>query len=80
MDKLDEIEGKKEKKTKLRGSALIEESLVEVTEENIHKYSLKDVVLPLVGYKVRFPKNEEMSVIIFDIMNKDGVNMQMFEQ
>lgn len=40
---------------KLRGGALLEEILVDVTEENIHNYTLKDVVLPLVGYKIKFP-------------------------
>ena len=80
MEKMEEQKEKKESKHRNRGNEAIEEILVEVTEENISKYTLKDVILPLVGFKVRFPKNEEMCVIMFDIMQKDGITIQKFEQ
>ena len=75
MEKMEEQKEKKESKHRNRGNEAIEEILVEVTEENISKYTLKDVILPLVGFKVRFPKNEEMCVIMFDIMQKDGITI-----
>ena len=28
-----------------------------VTEENLHEYLLSDVVLPLPGFSVKYPKN-----------------------
>ena len=28
-----------------------------VTEENIHKFSIVDVVLPLPGFSIKYPKN-----------------------
>ena len=57
----------------------MEEVLVEVTEGNIHKYTLKDVVLPLIGYKIKLPKNEHLNQIMFDIMNKDNISLNKFE-
>ena len=54
--------------------------MVDVTEENISKFSFKDVVLPLVGHKTRFPKNEEIKQIILDLLAKDGITLDMFAQ
>lgn len=35
----------------------IEEVLIDVTAENIHKYTLNDVVMPIIGFKTRMPNN-----------------------
>jgi len=62
-----------------RASIELEKALVDVNEENFAKFSLKDVVLPLVGHKTRFPQNEEMKQIILDLLKKDGITLEMFE-
>ena len=38
----------------------IEESLIEVNEQNINKFTLDDIVMPLVGYKTKLPANLEL--------------------
>ena len=35
----------------------IEEVLIDVTAENIQKYTLNDVVMPIIGFKTRMPNN-----------------------
>jgi tRNA(Glu) U13 pseudouridine synthase TruD len=58
----------------------IEDALVEVTPENIHKYTIKDVVMPIVGYRTRMPNNEELKKIILDIMAEDKITEETFEK
>jgi tRNA pseudouridine13 synthase len=55
-----------------------EKDMVLVTEQNISKYTMEDVVLPIVGHKIRMPENEEMNKIILDIMAKDNITMDHF--
>ncbi len=50
-----------------------------MTEENIHKFTFKDVVLPLVGHKTRFPAYDELNKIMIDFMYKDGITLANFE-
>ncbi len=50
-------EGKKALQPKFKS---IEEALIEVTAENIHRYTINDVLMPIVGYRTRMPKNEEL--------------------
>ena len=45
------------KKSKLLGVQTLESNLIEVTKENIGKYTLEDVVMPLIGYKSKLPPN-----------------------
>lgn len=47
---------KEEKKTS-------DDELIEVTEENIMKYTLGDVVMPMIGHAVALPKNEKLRAI-----------------
>jgi hypothetical protein len=58
----------------------LETALIDVTEENLNKFTLADVVIPLVGHKTRFPKNEALNQIMFDLMAKDGLSITKFEQ
>jgi hypothetical protein len=58
----------------------IEEALIEVTAENIHKYTINDVVMPIVGYRTRMPNNEELRKIILDIMAEDKITEETFEK
>lgn len=57
----------------------IEELLIEVTPENIHQFSINDVVMPICGYKTKMPNNEELKAIIFGIMKEDNISMETFE-
>ncbi len=52
--------------------------MVDVTEENLHRFKFSDVVMPLVGNKTRFCKNEELNKIIFDIMKEDNISIELF--
>jgi hypothetical protein len=47
--------------------------LIEVTPENIHRYTINDVLMPIVGYKTRMPKNEELRQLILGIMAEDKI-------
>lgn len=53
--------------------------MIEVTEQNIDSYTLKDVIFPIVGHKVGLPTNPEMRKLIEDLMAKDGMSMSKFE-
>jgi tRNA(Glu) U13 pseudouridine synthase TruD len=75
----DDVGGAGEKKEK-PVEKKIEDHLIEVTEENIHKYTIKDVVMPIVGYKTRMPNNEELKKIILDIMAEDKITPEVFER
>ena len=52
--------------------------VVDVTEDNIHEFSISQIVMPLVGYDVRMPKNMELAKIITDVMQNDGMTIQHF--
>jgi tRNA(Glu) U13 pseudouridine synthase TruD len=52
--------------------------MIEVTEENIANYSIEDVILPIIGHKVKMPTNPVMKKIIEDIMKEDDMSMVQF--
>lgn len=54
--------------------------MIEITEANIHKYTINDVVMPIVGYRTRMPKNEELRNIILGIMAEDKITEETFEK
>jgi tRNA(Glu) U13 pseudouridine synthase TruD len=54
--------------------------LIEITEANIHKYTINDVVMPIFGYRTRMPKNEELRNIILGIMAEDKITEETFEK
>ena len=68
-----------EKKGGKRLDKKIEDLLIEVTEENIAKYTINDVVMPIVGYSTRYPKNEELKALILGIMKEDNITPETFE-
>ncbi len=72
---MDEENQKKPKEEKR-----IDDLLIEVTEENKHKYSIKDVVMPICGYKTRMPNNKELQDIILGIMSEDEITMETYEK
>jgi hypothetical protein len=74
-EELDDAEKKEEKK----GDKSIEDALIEVTVDNIHKYSIKDVVMPICGFRTRLPAHEELRKIILDIMAADKITLETFE-
>ena len=57
IDMPEELDEKDEKKESKHAGDKIEESLIDVTAENIHKYTIRDVVMPIVGYRTRLPSN-----------------------
>lgn len=52
--------------------------VIDVTEENLHEFSLSDIVMPMVGYETRMPVNEDLCKIINEIMAKDGITSDHF--
>lgn len=52
--------------------------VVDITEANIHEFTINDVVMPMVGHDVRLPSNKELEAIIVDIMTADGIKMEHF--
>ena len=70
-------EGKKALQPKFKS---IEEALIEVTPENIHRYTINDVLMPIVGYRTRMPKNEELKQLILSIMAEDKITEETFEK
>lgn len=79
IDMPEELDGEEKKESKPIEKK-IEDVLIEVTEENIHKYTLKDVVMPICGYKTRLPANEDLKKIILDIMAEDKITTETYEQ
>jgi tRNA pseudouridine13 synthase len=71
-------EGKKPKDHS--GEKKIEDALIEVTEENIQKYTLKDVVLPICGFRTRMTPNKELTDIMLKIMAEDKITMETYEK
>ncbi len=53
--------------------------MIEINEKNIDDYSIDDVILPIVGYKVQFPKNKDIKKIYEDIMEKDHMSIEKFQ-
>jgi len=56
----------------------VSSGVVEVKEGEEDKYSLFDVILPIVGYKVKMPANPEMREIIEKIMKEDNISVEKF--
>ncbi|RLN46085.1 hypothetical protein BBJ29_005214 [Phytophthora kernoviae] len=50
-----------------------------VTPENLHEYSIYDVVLPLPGYSITYPENA-LKQRYEEILKADGVNFQAIER
>jgi len=53
--------------------------MTEVTAENMDKYTLEDVIFPILGHKVKMPSHPDMKAIVEAIMAEDGISMQTFE-
>jgi tRNA pseudouridine13 synthase len=49
-----------------------------ITEENINKYSFYDLVIPIVGYEIYYPKND-IKNYIEDLLKKDDLSFKDFE-
>lgn len=49
-----------------------------ITEENINKYSFYDLVIPIVGYEIYYPKND-VKDYIEDLLKKDDLSFKDFE-
>ena len=49
-----------------------------VTDDNINKYNFDDLVIPMVGYEVYYPKND-IKDFITELLNKDNLSFKDFE-
>ncbi len=49
-----------------------------ITEENINKYNFEDLVIPIVGYEIYYPKNDIKSYIE-ELLKKDELSFKDFE-
>ena len=54
--------------------------MIEVTQENLHKYTINDVVMPICGYSTRMPANKELTDLILGIMAEDKIDMETYEK
>ena len=49
-----------------------------ITEENINKFSFDDLVIPIVGYEIYYPKND-IKDYITELLKKDDLSFKDFE-
>ena len=49
--------------------------MIEVTEANIDKYTIEDVIFPIIGHKVKMPSNPDMKALMERIMAEDKMSM-----
>ena len=59
-------------------SNIFENNFDYITEENINKYTFFDLVLPIVGYEIYYPKNEVKNYIE-ELLKKDDLTFKDFE-
>ena len=52
--------------------------VVDITEQNIHEFSLFEVVMPMIGHEIRLPANKDLQEIFSEIMAADGIKMSHF--
>ena len=52
--------------------------VVDINEENMHEFSLFEVVMPLIGHDIRLPANKDLQEIFSQIMAADGIQMSHF--
>lgn len=50
------------------------ESVTAVTAENIGNYCVTDVLMPIPGFKVSYPKNDDLKKIYNDLLASDGLD------
>lgn len=50
-----------------------ESRLVTITEDNLDKYTIFDVVMPIPGFKVSLPANEDLKDIFLSLLAADGL-------
>ena len=76
----DDEEEKKDSNSKGFTKVKLEDVLIEVTPDNISKFTINDVVMPLVGYKTRMPANEELKELILGIMAEDSITVENYQR
>ena len=54
-------------------------TVIDVTKDNIDQFSLEDIVMPMVGYETRMPRNADLQNIVFHFLAKDGVSLDHFQ-
>ena len=80
VDEIADVVEEEPEDEEAKGERRVVNPVIDVTEENIGKYTIEDVVMPMVGHNVNLPKNVELAKIITDLLLKDGITMTNFAQ
>lgn len=75
---INEEENNSKLKEEEDNDAIFNNNFEYITEENINKFTFDDVVMPIVGYKIHYPKNE-VTNYIESLLEKDGLTFKDFE-
>ncbi|EAR87715.1 tRNA pseudouridine synthase D (macronuclear) [Tetrahymena thermophila SB210] len=51
-----------------------------IDDSNIDKYTLYDVLIPIIGGKLKIPENFNLNAYLTSILEKDGLDQQLFEK
>jgi tRNA pseudouridine13 synthase len=51
-----------------------------LTEQDLDKYTIDQVILPLPGAYIKYPTNEINESFFFELMNKDGITQEHFSR
>jgi tRNA pseudouridine13 synthase len=60
-----------------KADKIFENNYEYITEENINNYTFDDLYLPMVGYQVKYPKNDTFA-IISNYVEQDGIKLEDF--
>ena len=60
-------------KSALKKYQIFEEKIVIVTESNLSQFTLLDILMPVPGWRVKYPENESLKQIYDDILKADGL-------
>lgn len=52
--------------------------MIEIGEDDLDKYTLDDVIFPMIGFKVKMPSNPILRQIMEDVMKEDNMSIAMF--
>ena len=74
-DKKNKIEDEKKKE---KMDKIFTDNFDYITEENINKYKFEDLVIPIVGYEIYYPKND-IKDYIEELLKQDELSFKDFE-
>ncbi|EWS76433.1 tRNA pseudouridine synthase D, putative (macronuclear) [Tetrahymena thermophila SB210] len=74
----DDENGQEEEESKYQSIGDYEIEVID--DPNIDKYTLYDVLIPIIGGKLKVPENFNLNAYLISILEKDGLDQQLFEQ